>query len=66
MIWVLWRWSAARDQWEYETEVTEERKGFALRSARRRNPLGSRFKWRVKGEDPPKRFRHRIAKQVTE
>jgi hypothetical protein len=62
MMYSLWRWSPKQDEWRWETEATEDKRKFVLRSYKRRNPLGTRFRWVESGLPAPKRFRKRAAK----
>jgi hypothetical protein len=58
----LWQWSRTRDEWLYVITVPEEQCRMTLRGNKRRNPLGTRFRWRDEGEGPPKRYRQRSVK----
>ncbi len=56
----LWRWSHARDDWDFVTTATEDKTKAVLRGYRRRDAKGVRFKWT--DGDKPRRFRTRRKK----
>jgi hypothetical protein len=53
----LWRWSVPKDEWELVTQAEAEARAKVLRSAKRRDRVGVRFRW-TEGEKP-KKFRSR-------
>ncbi len=61
MRWTLWQWLPRHDDWLWLT-VDEsddaDHRAVVLRGYRKRNPRGTRLKWK-QGEDKPKRFRAR-------
>jgi hypothetical protein len=64
MIYNLWQWLPNQDRWEWVTACDDDTlRGTILRNHRRRNPGGTRFKWRTEAEGAPtRRFRQRRKK----
>jgi hypothetical protein len=62
MMYTLWRWSPRADAWSWETEAHEDKRTVVMRSHKRRNPTGTKFRWVASGLPAPKRFRKRAAK----
>lgn len=61
MTWTLWQWSCKQDDWLWITQDVSgdaDHRGVILRGHRRRNPRGTRLKWK-EGTEKPKRFRAR-------
>ena len=54
----LWRWSAAKDVWEYATQASPEHCRAVLRGYKRRDAKGVRWRWADDGVKPRK-FRTR-------
>ena len=58
----LWRWNRKNDRWEWAAECDEEKKRVILRGHKRRNPLGTIFRWTPDNYPPERKYRQRSVK----
>ena len=62
----LWRWNRKKAEWEWTVECRDEPdvKKVTLRGFKRRNPIGSVFRWTADGAPPARKYRQRAAKET--
>lgn len=74
-MWILWRWSNKNQVWTLESSIVDEGRmiggklkytlrNTAMRNAKRRNPGGTLFKWRLDVEGPPRKKPFKRAVQM--
>lgn len=63
----LWQWSQRYDRWDWTAECLgdAEQRRKILRGHKRRSATGAKFKW-VVGDEPPRKYRQRAAKEVSD